>query len=71
VTEAEWLKSTEPQAMLQHFRGKKKVLTERKQRLFAVACSRRVWELMPHVGRDLRLRSAGKRICPHAPPQDG
>jgi hypothetical protein len=42
VTEAEWLESTEPQLMLDFIRGR---ASDRKLRLFAVACCRRLWNL--------------------------
>jgi len=43
MTEAEWLKCTRPGAMLRFVRGKS---TDRKLRLFACACCRRVWDLL-------------------------
>jgi hypothetical protein len=44
VTEQDWLTATDPAPMLEFLRGR---AGERKLRLFAVACCRRVWELIP------------------------
>jgi len=53
MTEQEWLDSTEPEAML-NFLQKLQLFSKRKQRLFAVACCRRVWSLLT----DERSRTA-------------
>ena len=51
MTEAEWLACTDPLPMLEFLRGQ---ASARKLRLFAAACCRRVWHLVP----DPRWRDA-------------
>jgi hypothetical protein len=51
VDETAWLACTDPDAMLRFLRGR---VSERKLRLFACACIRRIWTLLP----DDRCRQA-------------
>lgn len=51
MTEAEWMAFTDPRPMLGSLRHR---ASDRKLRLFAVACCRRIWDLLP----DEQCRSA-------------
>lgn len=53
MTEAEWLACTDPRPMLRFLRGR---ASDRKSRLFACECCRRIWQLFP----DQRCRRAVK-----------
>jgi len=50
MTECEWQNAAEPQAMLD-FLQTCKAVSKRKLRLFAVACSRRIWDWIDVLGR--------------------
>jgi hypothetical protein len=58
--EAEWLACTDPLAMLEYLRGSGK-LSERKSRLFAVACCRSIWDWMSEPLR--RVVEMGERYA--------
>jgi len=66
MIEAEWLACTDPQPMLEHLRGK---FSDRKMRLFAVACCRRVWTSLEHQEfRDaVRTAEASRTASPIGP----
>jgi hypothetical protein len=49
MTESDWNSSTDPQAMLSFLR--EHGVSQRKLRLFAVACSRRIWHSIDDLGR--------------------
>ena len=58
LTEAEWLRARSPQPLLAHLAGG---ISPRQLRLFAVACCRRIWPLVPPDGR--RVVEAAERFA--------
>jgi hypothetical protein len=52
MTEAQWLTAKDPDPMLTYLEEQSEAPTERKARLFAVACCRLVWDLLPPGCRD-------------------
>jgi hypothetical protein len=65
MTEAEWLACTEPQRMLEFLRDK---ASDRKLRLFAVACCRAVWsqinDIRSRIAVDVTEQAADGLITP-------
>jgi len=80
MTEQEWAECTDPQPMLAFLKGK---VSDRKLRLFAIACCRRMWYLLPEWGRravgvaerfaegtaDEEELTAARRTLPPTPPR--
>jgi hypothetical protein len=51
MTEAEWLRWADPGRMLSHLHGRRLPIDQERFRLFALACCRRIWHLLPPGSR--------------------
>src|SRR5437899_20360 len=59
MTEAEWLECTDPEKMLAFVESK---VDHRKMSLFAIACCRRVWHLLPEQQRGEEMIEASEQF---------
>jgi hypothetical protein len=64
VTETEWLGSGDPSPMLRYLRERQP--SERKLRLLACACCRRIWNLLPDPRSRLAVEVAERFADDHA-----
>jgi hypothetical protein len=62
VTEPDWLSSESPQEMLAFLRGTG-IASERKLRLFATACCRRIWDSWEHYSGERRAVEVVERFA--------
>jgi hypothetical protein len=68
MTESEWMTAKDPTPMLEHLRGTARA-SERKLRLFAVACLRQVWGQLQHI-RSREAVELAERFADGQAPQD-
>src|SRR5438067_1274666 len=69
MTEAEWMTCTDPTPMLEFLQDAEK-LSERKARLFAAACCRRIWPLMSHQDSFRSIEMAEQFVDGNATKED-
>src|ERR1043165_6273371 len=61
MTEQEWLRCSDPEILLRFLRGK--MISDRKLRLFAVACCRRLFQAIQVDARDVHAVDVAERYA--------